>query len=114
MTDEADWPTKAYENRRFLKSRPARELRILSEYIEPETRFEEFQVRDTVVFFGSARIKSREEAQVHLAQAGKDGGDVATAERDLNMSQYYEDARQLAFRLTQWSKNLEPSPPYTL
>jgi uncharacterized protein (TIGR00730 family) len=107
MTDEPDWPTKAYQNHRFMGSRVARELRILSEYIEPEARFEEFQVRDTVVFFGSARTKSREEAQKNLAEIKKLGGDLATAERDLEMSRYYEDARTLASRLTEWSKNLE-------
>ena len=107
MTNEPDWPTKAYENHRFLKSRVARELRILSEYIEPEARFEEFKVRDTVVFFGSARIKSREDAEQQLARAGNHGGDVAAAERDLKMSKYYEDSRELARRLTEWSKNLE-------
>ena len=107
MADDPDWPKKAYKNHHFMSSRVARELRILSEYIEPEARFEEFQVRDTVVFFGSARIKAREDAKKHLEAVGKHGGDVAAAERDLEMSQYYEAARQLAFRLTEWSKNLE-------
>ncbi|PPR66541.1 MAG: hypothetical protein CFH02_01718 [Alphaproteobacteria bacterium MarineAlpha3_Bin1] len=107
MADDPDWPKKAYKNQQFMSSRVAREIRILSEYIEPEARFEEFQVRDTVVFFGSARIKSRDDAEKHLKAAAKHGGDVETAERDLEMSQYYETARQLAFRLTKWSKNLE-------
>ena len=107
MTDNPDWPTKAYKNHNFLASRVARELRILSEYIEPEARFEEFQVRDTVVFFGSARIQPREDAEKHLDAVKKHGGDVEAAERDLKMSDYYESARQLAFRLTEWSKNLE-------
>ncbi|MDA1091260.1 MAG: LOG family protein [Proteobacteria bacterium] len=90
-----------------MASKVARELRILSEYIEPEARFEEFQVRDTVVFFGSARIKCREDAEKDLEAATKNGGDIKAAERDLKMSSYYENARQLAFRLTKWSKNLE-------
>jgi len=105
--DDSDWPMKAYKNYHFLKSRVARELRILAEYIEPEARFEEFQVRDTVVFFGSARTKSREDAEKQLAAVKKHGGDVKRAMRDLDMSRYYEDARELARRLTQWSKNLE-------
>ncbi|NQV84525.1 MAG: LOG family protein [Rhodospirillales bacterium] len=107
MTDEPDGPTKAYHNKQFMSSKVARELRILSEYIEPEARFEEFQVRDTVVFFGSARFKSRENAEMNLAEVKKLGGDLAPAERDLQMSRYYEDARTLASRLTKWSKNLE-------
>ena len=98
---------KAYKNEKFLNSKEARGLRILAEYMEPQARFEEFQVRDTVVFFGSARTKPRDEAEKSLAAAKDGGGDVDTAERDLEMSKYYEDARQLAFRLTEWSKNLE-------
>ena len=50
MADNPDWPRKAYKNYKFLNSKDARGLRILSEYMEPEARFEEFQVRDTVVF----------------------------------------------------------------
>jgi len=107
MADKPDWPKKAYRNHNFMSSRVARELRILSEYIEPEARFEEFQVRDTVVFFGSARIKCREDAEKQLQAARDHGGDMVAAERDLEMSQYYETARQLAYRLTEWSKNLE-------
>jgi hypothetical protein len=49
---------KAYENKEFLQSSEARSLRVLSEYLEPEARFEEFNIADTIVFFGSARIKS--------------------------------------------------------
>lgn len=105
--DDSNWPIKAYKNHLFLKSRDARELRILAEYIEPEARFEEFQVRDTVVFFGSARTLPREDAEKQLAAAKKHGGNIETAKRDLNMSRYYEDARVLAYRLTEWSKNLE-------
>ena len=105
--DDSDWPKKAYKNHHFLKSRVARELRILAEYIEPEARFEEFQVRDTVVFFGSSRILPRDDAEKQLAAVKKHGGNVEAAERDLKMSRYYEEARELAFRLTEWSKSLE-------
>ena len=104
---DSDWPMKAYKNHHFLKSRVARELRILAEYIEPEARFEEFQVRDTVVFFGSSRILPRDDAEKQLAAVKKHGGNVEAAERDLKMSRYYEEARELAFRLTEWSKSLE-------
>ncbi|MAF95723.1 MAG: lysine decarboxylase [Rhodospirillaceae bacterium] len=107
MADTPDWPRKAYKNNKFLHSKDARGLRILSEYMEPEARFEEFQVRDTVVFFGSARFVSRDEAKKRLKAAQDQGSDVTAAERDLEMSAYYEAARELAGRLTEWSKNLE-------
>jgi len=109
--DEVDraLPVKAYENPEFMRSRDGRSLRILSEYLEPEARFEEYNIADTIVFFGSARIKSREEAEKHLDAVKRHGGDLAEAERRLNMSKYYEAARTLANRLTKWSKTLEGS-----
>ena len=49
----------AYENQSFLNSPDGRVLRILSEYMEPLSRFRREQIQDTVVFFGSARFHSR-------------------------------------------------------
>ena len=72
--------TKAYSNQEFLNSKNARALRILAEYLEPKSRFEEHKIEDTIVFFGSARFKEG--------------------------NRWYEAARQLAFRLTDWSKAL--------
>ena len=109
MTDHDDGPLKAYQNQAFLKVSAARPLRILAEYLEPEARFEEFKVSDTIVFWGSARISSRDEASAALEAAKKHGGDVADAERRLAMSRYYEEARELARRLTEWSKGLKGS-----
>jgi hypothetical protein len=70
----------AYLNEDFLNSPDARALRILAEYLEPLSHFRREKVRDTVVFFGSARIRE-----------------------DGPLSQYYKDARELAKLLTQWS-----------
>ena len=66
------------------------------------------KVDDTIVFMGSARIKPRDEAEAALRQAQLEEGDPERAQRDLRMSVYYEAARELAFRLTQWSKALDP------
>lgn len=102
-----DGTEKAYKNETFLNSPDARTLRILSEYLEPHARFEEYDVGDTIVFFGSARLLPAEDANKRLDAARRNGDDVAGAERDLAMSKYYEDARALAGRLTTWSKGLE-------
>ena len=64
---------------------------------------------DTVVFMGSARVKSREDAEAELREAEGGGGDPDKARTALSMSRYYEAARELAFRLTQWSKALDPN-----
>ena len=52
----------AYENSNFLNSADGRLIRIVSEYMEPLARFRREQIQDTVVFFGSARFRGREEA----------------------------------------------------
>lgn len=100
-------PVKAYKDLDFVQSRAGRPMRILAEFLEPEDRFERFNVSDTIVFFGSARILSREVAELELASAKKHGGDVARAEQNLSMSRYYEEARELSRRLTEWSKGLK-------
>ena len=53
----------AYLMPSFLESDDARPLRILAEYLEPLKRFRDENIQDTVVFFGSARIRSREAAE---------------------------------------------------
>ena len=98
---------KAYRNEEFMNSRDARSLRILSEYVEPESRFREFGIQDTIIIFGSARLCSQEDAEKGLIKAKEEGGDVAAAERILRNSKYYEATRDLSERLTHWSKGLE-------
>ncbi|MFN2644015.1 MAG: LOG family protein, partial [Burkholderiales bacterium] len=99
-------PTKAYHNTGFLNSKDARELRMLAEYLEPKSRFDYHKVTDTVVFMGSARIRSREDAEELVRHAEAGHGDVEIARMQLQMSAYYEAARALAARLTRWSKEL--------
>jgi uncharacterized protein (TIGR00730 family) len=98
----------AYENETFLNSPDGRILRMLAEYMEPLSRFRREQIQDTVVFFGSARFHSRSQAQRNLTELEKGLGVQHPAERkkalaSVDMARYYEDARRLAFLLTQWS-----------
>ena len=74
----------AYLNETFLESPDARGLRILSEYLEPLSHFRDEKIQDTIVFFGSARIQ--------------ENGPLA---------KYYEDARELARLITEWSSHIE-------
>jgi len=113
----------AYENRNFLKGPDGRPLRILSEYAEPLARFRRQNVQDTVVFFGSARFHSRVQAEEGLSAAErtldlleKPGSAALAAPEEqarikrarvaVDMARYYEDARRLAFLLTQWSRTI--------
>ncbi len=97
---------EAFRNEKFLSSRDARSLRILAEYHEPASRFARYAVDDTIVFLGSARLLSRHEARRRLKQAREQGGDLEQARMMVEMSKYYEAARELARRLTLWSKQL--------
>ncbi len=97
---------KAYEDTRFLRSRDARPLRMLAEYLEPLYRFQRHNVQDTIVFMGSARLRSEEAAKTMLAEAQSAGEDIEAAQMALSLSIYYKAARELAHRLTEWSKKL--------
>jgi uncharacterized protein (TIGR00730 family) len=101
----------AYLLPEFLESGEARPIRLLAEYLEPLRRFRLQRIRDTVVFFGSARVRSREAAERQMAAIARgeqrDGQSeqeaIARATRALEWSRYYEDARELSRRLTEWS-----------
>ncbi|MGO1120059.1 TIGR00730 family Rossman fold protein [Rhodovibrionaceae bacterium A322] len=101
---------KAYRDPAFIDSPAARPVRILSEYLDPQNRFQFEEVTDTIIFFGSARTKSRQEAEALLAAARQGDGSLEKAEMALEQSRYYEESRELARRLTKWSLDLEEDP----
>jgi len=109
--DECKRAALAYQNEPFLRSPDGRILRILSEYAEPLSRFRREQIQDTVVFFGSARFHSRSLAEMDLAKLNaarlnpeeSHDLDQKRATAALDMARYYEDARRLAFLLSEWS-----------
>ena len=122
MPDEKDQPPKiqtsplAYENSKFLNGPDGRVLRIEAEYLEPLARFRRERIQDTVVFFGSARFHSRSQAEEALQLLDKPGSAklappeeqarIRRAKADVEMARYYEDARRLAFLITQWTKTI--------
>src|SRR5438067_3469075 len=110
----------AYEYPEFLDSNDARPIRIIAEYLEPLRRFKEQKIQDTVVFFGSARVDSRESAEraLQTLRARGEAGPPNVHEMELRRSRkalewarYYEDARELARLLTAWTITL-PSENY--
>jgi uncharacterized protein (TIGR00730 family) len=106
----------AFLLREFLESDEARPIRILAEYFEPMRRFRDQQIQDTVVFFGSARVHSREWAEQRLARARLTGrrrsakAELHRWQRAVQWSRFYEDAREVARRLTAWSLKLDAPP----
>ena len=69
-----------YYDEKFLGSMSGRPLRILSEYLGPLSTLQRNNIRDTIVFFGSARFKPN--------------------------SDYYRKAKELAFKLTKWNMKI--------
>ncbi|MBT4318640.1 MAG: TIGR00730 family Rossman fold protein [Candidatus Marinimicrobia bacterium] len=98
-----------YYNKEFLGSPDGRSVRLLSEYYGPFQRFKRNNIQDTVVFFGSARLKSKEDATAALNNAPKNISKKKRKilETDLDMSFYYESARELSYKMTKWSKKLK-------
>ena len=116
----------AYLNSEFLSSPDGRLFRILCVFSEPLALFRREKILDTVVFFGSARFGCLSEAENALTILEKPGSaqpaprDEQPGGRDkdplaatlkrahaaVQMARYYEDARKLAYMLTEWTTAL--------
>jgi len=81
-------PKKAYWDLKFLNSNDARIIRILSEYLEPLSRFRKLKVNSSVLFFGSARVDP--------------------VDKDSPLAKYYWEAEELAYNLAKWAIKLKP------
>ncbi len=79
-----DDPPLAYRDPAFLDGDAARPLRILAEYLQPLEAFRHQRVQETIVFFGSARLKP-----------------------DGPLQRYYDEARELARQVTTWAEGLQ-------
>lgn len=128
--NDAKRPLLAYEDPAFINSPDGRMLRIMAEYMEPLGHFRRERIQDTVVFFGSARFRALNDAARELELLEVPGSEEAApleeqpasaeeiaagetsqlrrerAEAAVEMARYYEDARRLAFLLTQWSMTI--------
>ena len=108
-------PPKAYKDMEFLNSPDARIVRMISEFLEPQRRFRQAAIKDTIVMFGSARILPRpqtlgklREVEARLRRSPRPTKQLLmslrNAEIQVQMSRYYEDAVELSRLLTSWSK----------
>lgn len=108
----------AYRDAIFTESPPARPLRILAEYFDPLTKLRRENVGDTIVMFGSARVHPRDKALAKLhrlrhsrnARSLRVRAEIRKAESQVEMARYYEEARELARRITAWSMTLGEHP----
>ncbi len=108
---------KSYKNNDFLNSPDARQIRILCELIAPKTSFKNNDIENTIVFFGSARSVSQNVADKKLAGLKKEFQNqefsseqqsrLKKSEVMVKLAKYYEEARELAKKLTEWSLSLK-------
>jgi len=107
---------KAYNNKDFLNGKAARPVRVLCELIEPEERLEENNIENTIVFFGSARPKETGVANRELSEFENKYESIDHLKSDLQLeharlkriqklSKYYDDAVQLANKVSTWSRS---------
>lgn len=121
------WPVKAYNNLDFLNSDHARNVRIFCEMTEPRIRFHDENIQNTIVLFGSARIRPEAQARNALDELKaslKNPDKPSPAEKaalhearcGVKAAPYYAAAAELAEKLTRWSmqRESEGRAPFTI
>jgi uncharacterized protein (TIGR00730 family) len=96
----------AYEDVAFLNQDDQRPVRLQLELLKPETLLRLYDIRTTIVVFGSARTLPQDVAQRQLdsllakrKQRADDPdleGQIKAAEKRLHYSHYYEEARKFS------------------
>jgi uncharacterized protein (TIGR00730 family) len=114
-------PIKAYDNKVFIHSSEGRIIRILAEYLYPEQHLRKHGIKKTIIFFGSARVRSREDYAKEIASlqsqisesSPKDAGKIRRKIKQLeklmnSVATYYEQAYELSKMVAEWSKKFAP------
>lgn len=125
MAKKSNRSSKAYNNLEFLNSPEARLIRMVSEFLEPFNRFRREGIRDTIVFFGSARVISPDLAikrlrtvhyNIKKSKISKRALKLklAKAQIDFDMSSYYRDAEKLTCMLTKWAKSFNSNRHFVI
>ncbi|MFY9479407.1 MAG: TIGR00730 family Rossman fold protein [Aquabacterium sp.] len=109
----------AFADPDFLLHPELRPVRMQLELLKPELVQREENIQSTIVMFGSARILSAEDAQARFDASQElpagEARDLAVrrAQRQIDMSRYYEEARAFASMVTNHSAQLE-TPIYVV
>ncbi|MFT4268055.1 MAG: TIGR00730 family Rossman fold protein [Xenophilus sp.] len=101
----------AFADPEFLLRRETRGLRMQLELMKPDLEMRAHGIENTIVVFGSARLRSREEMGALIAQA-EAAADPKAAERWRRLargSHYYEQARAFGRRVARYSAGKEPA-----
>lgn len=95
---KADAYRLAFADPEFLLRREARGIRFQLEMLKPDLAQQELGINNTVVVYGSARVREKSVAQEQLAaaEASGDAQAIARARALLRNSVYYDHSRQFA------------------
>jgi hypothetical protein len=98
----------AFTDVEFLLQDELRPVRMQLELLKPEMVQKRLGVESTIVLFGSARVVAPEDAlrQLQQAQASGDAAALRRATMQLQMSRYYDAAREFAALVTTRSRSL--------
>lgn len=109
-------PAKFYKDPQFINSADARTLRILSEYLGPLSYFHREKIKDTIVFFGSARAIPKSQAEEEYRELLRSGEEsekpsdhaaaLQRAETRMELATYYDEAVEVSRLLTVWALSL--------
>jgi uncharacterized protein (TIGR00730 family) len=97
----------AFTDTEFLLHTDLRPVRMQLELLKPEMVQKRLGIESTIVIFGSARVLPPELAQARLrqAQASGDAQALRSAQMQVNMSRYYDEAREFAALVTTRSRH---------
>jgi uncharacterized protein (TIGR00730 family) len=104
---QADAYRLAFADPEFLLRRETRGMRMQLEMLKPDLEQLQLGIENTIVVFGSARFVSPEAAEQALQQAHRQGDAqaLAAAQRQIDHSVYYDQARQFARLVARYSRD---------
>ena len=103
---KADAYRLAFADPEFLLRRETRGIRFQLEMLKPDLAQRDLGIENTVVVFGSARVREPAIAQEHLARAETSGkaDEIARARAMQRNAQHYEQAREFGRIVARYSK----------
>ena len=108
---EADASRLAFADPEFLLRRETRGIRFQLEMLKPDLEQQAHGIENTVVVFGSARIRSEEDSvkMVADAEAGGDADVIDRAKKLARNAHYYEKARAFGRLVAEYSEGKDPA-----
>ena len=102
---QADAYRLAFADPEFLLRRETRGIRFQLEMLKPDLAQRDLGVENTIVVFGSARLREPADAQAQLtqAEASGDARAIARARAQVRNAHYYDKAREFARIVARYS-----------